>query len=236
MLVSIVIPCYQNEAEIENTVYKIDRLLTTASIPAEILLIDDGSTDETWSKIKLLADRFKFVRRFQLHRNIGAYNAVLVGFEKATGDAILVMAADGDDPPSLIPSMLSSLHSADAVLANRQDSEKGILTQLISRLFHSGLRILGAKNVPKGGSDFLVVKRHVLHAAMKSGFPAGNTLVHLIQFADRIETIGYTKGKSKPTSWSFIAKARLMVQTFNQFLPIPFVKTHPTEATVVSEC
>lgn len=229
MLVSIIIPCYQNEAQLPETVERVQLAIKGLDTTFQIILIDDGSTDGTWLAIQDLAGRFQNTTGIKLKTNIGAYNAILAGFDTAKGDALLVMAADGDDPPKLIPDLVKNLNGRDAVLANRSNSEKSFSSVLGSKLFYEILKTIGAKNIPEGGSDFLIVKRTILETCRQQSFRSGNTLIQLAQHANEIATVPYTKGRSKPTTWSFIRKATLFLQTVNQFITIPFVQSIATD-------
>ncbi len=227
MLVSIIIPCYQNESQLPQTVEEIFTSTDQLAEGFELILIDDGSIDGTWKTIQKLSQKFDAIGAIKLKKNIGAYNALLAGFEYAKGEAFLVIAADGDDPPKLIPDMIKAFRGVDAVLANRASSEKTASNRTVSSLFYRTLRMAGAKNIPEGGSDFLIMKRAIYERCKADGFRSGNTLIQLVQFAESIKTIPYRKGKSKPTSWSFAAKLRLLFQTLNQFIWLPFVAKNP---------
>ena len=223
MLVSIIIPCFQNERQLPQTVEEILTSTDQLAEDFELILVDDGSNDGTWKTIQKLTQKFDAIGAIKLKKNIGAYNALLAGFEYAKGEAFLVMAADGDDPPKLIPDLIKAFRGVDAVLANRASPEKTATNRTVSSLFYRTLRLAGAKNIPKGGSDFLIMKRVVYERCKAYGFRSGNTLIQLVQFAECVKAIPYRKGKSKPTSWSFTAKLRLLFQTLNQFVWLPFV-------------
>ena len=232
MLISIIIPCFQNEVQLTGTVERIIKAIGPLQDNFELILVDDGSTDGTWRIISNLSSRFEIIGGIKLAQNIGAYNALIAGFDNAKGDALLVMAADGDDPPELVPELLANLKDADAVLANRAESEKSWSNSFISKLFYAVLRLFGAKHIPKGGSDFLLMKREILKRCQKEGFKSGNTLVQLVQHANSVNIIPYKKGSSKSTSWTLKRKILLLLQTLNQFTNVPFVSKRPTPYSI----
>ncbi|MFM1876529.1 MAG: hypothetical protein RL266_2266 [Bacteroidota bacterium] len=238
MKLSIIIPCFQNETQLPDTVSRIvSSTGKLAGVESQIILIDDQSKDGTWKTIKRLAEKHPNVSGYQLERNIGAYNAILIGMEQVSGSHILVMAADGDDPPELIPEMTRLMTgNVDAVLADRVQSEKRFATKLASNLFWAVLKSVGAKNLTSGGSDFMLVRRELVEKCTRQGWKSGNTLIQLIQHARETRTVGYTKGRSKPTTWTFIKKAKLFLQTVNQFVRIPFVKSQAERSSVSNTC
>lgn len=154
-----------------------------------------------------------------------------------TGETTIIMAADGDDPPELIPDLLKRYSKeTDAVLAVREQSEKGAFSILMSSVFFSVLKLIGAKNVFKGGSDFMLVSKEMINQCQSDGWKSGNTLIQLVQHAYQVQTIGYTKRHSKPSTWSFKKKATLFLQTVNQFVCMPGFSSKPTETVVVETC
>jgi glycosyltransferase involved in cell wall biosynthesis len=238
MLVSIVIPCYQNEGQLNNTV---ERILAASSImnehDFELILIDDGSTDGTWQLTKTISKNHPAISGIRLKENIGAYNALIPGFEAASGEATIIMAADGDDPPELIPVLLKCYSKeTDAVLAVREQSEKGAFSILMSNVFYSVLKLVGAKNIFKGGSDFMLVSKEVVSKCQSDGWKSGNTLIQLVQHADQVQTIGYTKGRSKPSTWSFNKKTALFLQTVNQFISLHGINSNPKRTEIQETC
>jgi glycosyltransferase involved in cell wall biosynthesis len=234
MLVSIVIPCYQNQNQIDSTVEQIINAVEEIDrFSFELVLVDDSSTDNTWQHIKDNAERFDQVKGIRLSENIGAYNAIVYGFEIANGELILVMAADGDDPPELLQKLVShSDNSVDAVLAIRESSDKGLISVLLSKMFHFTLKLLGARNVYPSGSDFMIFRKELAQRCSQQGWKSGNTLIQIIQHANQTKTIGYRKGNSRNSTWTFGKKLTLFVQTMNQFIRIPGVSSEPKTTTV----
>lgn len=240
MLVSIVIPCFNNESElkplfsqIQNAVKVVDDTFTF-----EIIAVDDGSPDGTWGSIcELAKDSAIPVHGLRLSQNIGAYYAILAGFDHAKGNAVLVMAADGDDPASLIPELLAKYgNGTDLVQANRSTSDKRALSRLASRFFLSLIRLLGAKNIPSGGSDLVLMSRSLIDKAEDHGWMSGNTLIQIFQHAEKVETIDYRKGRSKPSSWTFGKKISLFLSTLNVFLRWRIFTSAIPEREVVERC
>lgn len=237
MLVSVVIPCYKNEAQLENTVAGIISAINPVTVDFEIILVDDASTDNTWIKIKSLSKIHKEVKGIRLRENVGAYYAITYGFDESTGDLVLVMAADGDDPPNLIPEFFKNVdENTQAVLATREISSRSFGQRIQSGVFLTTLKILGGSNLQPGGSDFMLFQKAVLTKTQSIGWKSGNTLIQLIQNAESIKTFEYVKGTSESSSWTVMRKLKLFIQTVNQFASLPRVASVRTRMTITERC
>jgi glycosyltransferase involved in cell wall biosynthesis len=216
--VSIVIPCFHNEAQLAQTVAGIvetTRPLDVSGVDFQIVLVDDGSKDSTWQVIRTLPKECAIpVVGLRLGRNFGAYRAIVPGLEAATGDAVIVMAADGDDPPRLIPLLVQHWQEGHVLVQAVRTSEARLLSdRVFGGAFYTLLRMLGLRNIPKNGSDFMLADRSVLNRALKRGFRPGNTLIQLYQHSDSAFQIPYTKGKRPGSSWSTMKKTTLFLNS-----------------------
>lgn len=236
MLISVVIPCFQNEKQLSKTVLSVLSELRSLESDFEVILVDDASTDKTWEIIQELSFNNQEVNGLQLARNVGAYNAITYGLNQIQGDAVIIMAADGDDPPNLISKLIQNFNNVDAVLATRNLEKTGFIGSVLSKTFWTTLKLIGAKNITHGGSDFLLVSRGILNSAILEGWKSGNTIVQLIQHAKTTDSITYQKGKNQPSSWTFSKKLKLFLQTVNQFVPIPGVRAKPPQTHVANRC
>ncbi|MBH1939702.1 glycosyltransferase family 2 protein [Mobilitalea sibirica] len=105
---SVVIPVYQEGSHIRSSIGVIEAVLTDNKILYEFILVDDGSRDNTWQELKILAQTNKNITAIRLSRNFGKESALCAGLEYADGDMILVMDSDLQHPPSLIPEMVTA--------------------------------------------------------------------------------------------------------------------------------
>src|SRR5688572_29848409 len=106
-MISAVIPCF-NEAEVLNLTYTaLTEAVKTWGDSVEIVFVDDGSTDDTWSMIESLSRRDARVRGTRFSRNFGQQAATRAGLEQTRGNAVVVLDADLQDPPSLVEQMLA---------------------------------------------------------------------------------------------------------------------------------
>lgn len=105
-VLDIVIPVYQEESHIVSSISVIKDILDSAKIRHQFILVDDGSKDNTWLQLRLLADTNHNVTAIRLSRNFGKEAAICAGIEYSDGDMLVVMDSDLQHPPSLIPEMV----------------------------------------------------------------------------------------------------------------------------------
>lgn len=110
-LLSLVIPVYQEGSHIKSTIKVIENVLLENHLVYEFILVDDGSTDNTWSELKSLARDNDKISIIRLSRNFGKESALCAGLEYAGGDMVLVMDSDLQHPPEIIPDMVKAWQS-----------------------------------------------------------------------------------------------------------------------------
>ena len=107
-LLSVIVPCYNEEENIScfyDELMKNSPFFDEKKLDLELIYIDDGSKDETVSEIKKLAEKDDRVKLISFSRNFGKEAAIYAGFQKAKGDYVVMMDADLQDPPVLLPEM-----------------------------------------------------------------------------------------------------------------------------------
>ncbi len=159
-LISIVIPCYNEEG---NILKIFDTLKSEVSGRLEIIFVDDGSTDATLSGIKGLAQKDKEVSYISFSRNFGHQSAIKAGIDHATGDCIIMLDADMQHPPSLIPEMIGHWKNGyDIVNTIRKDTAKtGLVKRVTSNLFYRVLNAMSDVRIKPGSADFRLIDRKV---------------------------------------------------------------------------
>jgi len=162
---SIVAPVY-NERD---TLAELHRRLTAALADLdsyEILLVDDGSTDGSWQGLLELAARDPHLRLLRLSRNFGHQAALSAGLDAARGDAIVLMDADLQDPPEVIPQLVAKWREGfDVVYAVRADRDGEPRLRLASiSLFYRLLHRITPTAVPQNAGDFRLLSRRAANA------------------------------------------------------------------------
>jgi|TARA_B100000768_G_C11275049_1_gene375493 dolichol-phosphate mannosyltransferase len=166
MKLSFVVAVYQNAETLFETHKQISNLMssTLGKYKAEIIFIDDGSTDgslEELRKIKIKANVVEVVI-ISFTRNFGQMAAMLAGFKEASGDAIINISADLQDPIKLIPKMVTQWENkAEIVICNRKSRSDPLITKIFSNFAYRIFRLI-VPQIPPGGFDFVLMDRMVL--------------------------------------------------------------------------
>ena len=164
MQISIVVPVFNN-AETIHTLAEQVFLTRNESFPTdsiELVFVDDGSIDESWSKICEVVDKFRpECVGLRLSRNFGQLGAMIAGITRSNGDAVINMSADLQDPISLIAEMVSRFKLGDElVIAFRESRLDGKIARLTSRIAYFVAR-KSMPGFPKGGFDFTLMSRRL---------------------------------------------------------------------------
>jgi glycosyltransferase involved in cell wall biosynthesis len=163
-LLSVVAPLYQEEALVE--AFYARTCAALEGIPFELILVDDGSTDRTPELLAALAARDARVRVIQLSRNFGHQTALTAGLDDARGDAVVMLDADLQDPPELIPAMLDHWRrGTDVVYAVRRRRDGETRFKLATaRWFYRLFSTLANVELEPDSGDFRLLDRAPLDA------------------------------------------------------------------------
>lgn len=164
MKISFVIAVYRNEGAILETYKKITSLFAAdlREYEYEIIFVDDGSDDGSFAEIMALRENDPKIKALSFTRNFGQMAAMLAGFKVATGDAILNISADLQDPVELVPKMIDKWTSGDEiVICFRTDRSDSFAAKAFSHVAYGLLR-LAIPQIPKGGFDFVLMDRKVM--------------------------------------------------------------------------
>ena len=163
---SIVMPVFREGAHLSGFLAAVRSALERCNLLYEIVLVDDGSPDNTWRVITAEAKESHALRALRLSRNFGKESALCAGLEHARGDAIIVLDSDGQHPPSLIPEMVRLWQSsaADIVEAvKRRRGRESLSSKVGAQLFYFILNKLSGFHF-KGASDFKLMNRKAVDA------------------------------------------------------------------------
>src|SRR6266496_1319902 len=163
-LISVVIPLYNEASHVREVLSDLTKALQQTESRFELVLVDDGSADDTWERIKGEARKLPNLRAVRLSRNFGKELALCAGLERARGEAIIVMDGDGQHPPSLLPIMIETWRTSGADIIEAVKRKRGgeSLTSKFGALtFYVILNKLSGFEL-KGASDFKLIDRRVV--------------------------------------------------------------------------
>lgn len=164
MKISFVVAVYHNEGAISKTHEKIQSAFAKelTVYDYEIIFVDDGSKDGSLGEILNLKVQDPRIKAITFTRNFGQMAAMLAGFREATGDAVINISADLQDPVELIPQMIEKWQGgSEIVICYRTDRSDTLFAKLFSRLAYGFLRI-SHPQIPPGGFDFVLMDRKVM--------------------------------------------------------------------------
>jgi glycosyltransferase involved in cell wall biosynthesis len=158
--ISVVVPVYFNADSLPRLAERLRAITASADFDLEVLLVDDGSGDESWGRIQEIARAWPAARGIRLTRNFGSQMAIAAGLREARGDAAAVLSADLQEPPELLPEMVAAWRQgATAVLAVRKSRPEGWTTRAAAGVYYRTLRRLALSEMPAGGFDCFLIGR-----------------------------------------------------------------------------
>ncbi|MFB0946683.1 MAG: glycosyltransferase involved in cell wall biosynthesis [Oceanospirillaceae bacterium] len=167
-MISIVIPIYNEEENIDNLYARLTVSAPSWNDDYEILLVDDGSKDNSLAMMRAYAEKDSHVRVIKLSRNFGHQPAISAGIQEAKGDAVVIMDGDLQDPPEELYRFLDKWREGyDVVYAVRTKRKEGFFKKVAYKTFYRMLAWISDIEIPLDSGDFCVMDRKVV-----------NTIVH----------------------------------------------------------
>lgn len=224
-LLSIVIPVFDERDVLPECLDRLRRVAQTLGMATELLFVDDGSTDGSDEYLKAAANRYRDVRLVRLSRNFGKEAALSAGLSYARGDAVIVIDADMQDPPELIPEMVQKWQQGSDVVLMQRRSRQGEswLKRATAYGFYWLLQRLSRSPIPVNTGDFRLLSRRAVDALME--LPERNRFMKglfswvgmpttVIQY-DRAERIA---GRTK---WNYLGLTQLAWEGITSFSTAP---------------
>lgn len=225
-LVSITIPCY-NEEEALDVIYPaiVEAMASVDEFDFELLLVNDGSKDGTLAKMKSLAEKDERVKYYSFSRNFGKEAAIYAGLSNAKGDYVVMMDADMQDPPALLPEMIAKLETGEYdCVATRRVTRTGedAIRSLGARMFYKISRKMTNIDIADGARDYQMMTRQMVDSVL--------SLTEYNRFSKGIfEWVGYRKtwlefenveraaGETKWSFWKLVLYSLEGIINFSSF-------------------
>ena len=176
-LLTVVVPCYNEEEAIP---FFYEEMLKTIevfnkdfpSVEFEMLFIDDGSKDKTLKVLREYNEKDKRVRYVSFSRNFGKEAGIYAGLDNAKGDYVVIMDADLQDPPSLLPEMFKAVteEGFDSA-ATRRVTRKGepVIRSFFARMFYKLMARISKTEIVAGARDYRIMTRQMVNAILSMG-------------------------------------------------------------------
>ena len=163
---SVVVPVFNEASGLDALHERVSSTLRHAGVAYEIVLVDDGSRDGSWERMAALAERDPHLVLVRLSRNFGHQVAITAGLDHACGEAVVVMDADLQDPPEVVPQMIERWRAGYDVVYGRRERRlgEGLFKRATASLFYRLVRRLTAVEIPADTGDFRLMSRRAVEA------------------------------------------------------------------------
>ena len=232
-LLSVIVPCYNEEENVSyfyEELLKQEHALTERGIELELIYVDDGSKDKTAEEVRKLHEKDGRVHLVSFSRNFGKEAGIYAGLRKAAGEYAVLMDADLQDPPSLLPEMVRYLEEEgyDSV-ATRSVTRKGepVIRSFFARRFYGLMKRISQTEIVDGARDYRLMKRCVVDAILSmteyNRFTKG--IFGWVGFRTKwleYENIERAKGETKWNFWKLFLYSLDGILAFST-MPLAFV-------------
>lgn len=223
---SLIIPVYKNSKFIPELLLSLKEANNILKNKLETILVIDGNPENEFEILKEQLKKYSFKSQLISHsRNFGSFAAIKTGLENATGNYFAVMAADMQEPPSLVIKMFERLskNQSNIIIGNRIKRDDNQLNNILSIFFWTIYQKYIQKEIPKGGVDVfacdLVVRNTLISLKENNSSLVG--LLYWIGF--KKEYIDYVRSKRKygESAWNFKRKMKYMIDSIFAFTDLP---------------
>ena len=161
---SVVIPTYNEESILPELYRRLTKVLENVGESYEVIYVNDGSTDKSLDIMKTFHSKNKRIKVLDLSRNFGHQIAITAGCDYARGEAVIVMDADLQDPPEVIPQLIKKWREGyDVVYAVREKREgEGYFKRVTASLFYRLIRKITDVEIPQDAGDFRLMSRRAI--------------------------------------------------------------------------
>ncbi|CAI2552908.1 putative glycosyltransferase [Apilactobacillus kunkeei] len=223
--ISIVLPVYNEEAGIKNTIEVLENFVECQIETYEIIFVDDGSVDSSVDIIRHAQSQYENIKLVEFSRNFGHQLAITAGIRYAKGDAVVVMDADLQDPPSVIPNMIEKWQEGFDVIYGKRLIREGesFFKRFSAKAFYRVMRKVANVDIPLDTGDFRLMDRKVVDALSKLNEPEPfvRGLVSWVGFKQTAVTYERQERNAGVTKYPLTKMIRLASDGITSFSEIP---------------
>lgn len=167
--ISVIGPCFNEEKNLDDFLFRLKKILQELSVDYTIILIDDGSSDNTWKKICEFSNKDNKIFGIKLTRNFGHQSAISSGLKYANGDYIFVTDVDLQDPPELIKDMYEKAlnENFEVVFGKRVKNSESGFKKITSLFFYKIFNLISETKIAEQTSDFVLLNKKVKEEIVK---------------------------------------------------------------------
>ncbi|TPR18085.1 glycosyltransferase family 2 protein [Apilactobacillus timberlakei] len=224
-LISIVLPVYNEEAGINNTIEILEKFIKCQAEKYELIFVDDGSKDKSIEIINKAQNKYSNIKVIEFSRNFGHQLAITAGIRYANGDAVVVMDADLQDPPSVIPNMIQKWHAGYDVIYGKRLVREGetLFKKLTAKIFYRVIQKISSIEIPLDTGDFRLMDRKVINALskLKEPEPFVRGLVSWVGFKQTSVQYERQERLAGETKYSLSKMTRLASDGLTSFSDVP---------------
>ncbi len=224
--ISVVVPVFYNAESLPGlfeALVKLEQELETRSVGLELIFVDDGSADDSLSRLLEFKHARPGTKVVKLTRNFGAIAASKMGFHFVTGDAFMILAADLQDPPELILTMVDRwLNGAKYVVAAREQRDDSLESRLFARIYYRLIRTIAVRDYPEGGYDLSLMSRDFL-SLLRHSAKNINTPLYAFWLGFKPEFVRYTRRRREHgrSRWTFWKRLKFFLDSVLGFSIVP---------------
>ena len=224
--ISVVIPAYNEEESLPLLYERVSKIMNELKdYEFELLFVNDGSKDNTLNEIKKLREQDKRVCYVDFSRNFGKEIGMIAGLDYATGDCVIIMDADLQDPPELIPEMIKLWEQGyDDVYAKRRSrAGETWLKKFTSKMYYRVLQSLTKVEIQKDTGDFRLLDRRCVNALRKLRESQRNTKSMFSWIGYKKKEVLYDRDPriAGKTKWNYIKLVDLAIDGITSFTTSP---------------
>lgn len=227
-LLSVIVPCYNEEENVPffyEEFIKNEAFFKEKEIEWELVYVDDGSRDGTAAEAKKLHEKDERVHLLSFSRNFGKEAAMYAGLNRAKGDYVVLMDVDLQDPPSLLPEMLSYMEQGYDSVATRRVSRKGEppVRSFFARMFYRLMKRISKTEIMDGARDYRMMTRQMVNAILKmkeyNRFTKG--IFGWVGFQTKWLEYENVERKKGETKWNFWKLLMYSIEGITAFSTVP---------------